>query len=276
MPNNTLTYWSVGAESLHTYARSIESLGPSLAVPLFRGDDIVIPGRNGRVWTPKDVDSRVLSLGMWVRGGADDQSTGTTSQLFHTNWSNLVRLLWTPNEQFQLTKRFYDGDSTLRSATALAEFSSGLSPTMIGKNAAKFTVDLELADAFFFDDAIQTFNLVNGDNVINVRGNAPTRNIMVTINGSRRNTFIRRKLPTVDHQFQVTTDLSSGDFTIVDVANFEASLKRGSNPVIDNTLDVRHSGAVQWLELKPGNNTITVSSDVGLGTIQMQVRGAWV
>jgi hypothetical protein len=46
--------------------------------------------------------------------------------------------------------------------------------------------------------------------------------------------------------------------------------------VVDATVDVRHTGAIQWLELKPGNNTITVSSDVGLGTIQMQVRGAWV
>jgi hypothetical protein len=276
MPNNTPTYWSASGESLHTYARSIESLGPGLNVPLFRGEDIVIPGRNGRVWTPKDVDSRILPLGMWVRGSGDDQGTGTTSPLFHTNWNNLVRLLWTPDGQFPLTKRFYDGDSTLRSATALAEFSSGLAPTMSGKNAAKTLVDLELADPYFYDDVVQNFPLVNGDNVINVRGNAPTRNIMVTINGSRRNTIIRRKLPTVDHQFQVTTDLSSGDFIIVNVAEFEASLKRGTNPVVDATVDVRHTGAIQWLELKPGNNTITVSSDVGLGTIQMQVRGAWV
>lgn len=278
MPNNTPTYWSARGESLHTFARSIESLGPGLNVPLLRGENVIIPGRPGKVWTPKDVDSRVLPLGMWVRGALDERgATATTTQLFHTNWNNLVRLLWTPDGQFSLTKRFYDGDLTLRAATALAEFKTGLAPTMIGKNAAKTLVELELADPYFYDDSSQVFPLVNGDNVINVRGNAPTRKITIAIQGSRRNTTIRRKLPaTPDHLIRVTTDISFGGSSTIDIANYSATAK--VSPVLpsyDSTSDIVHSGSKAWLELKPGNNTITVSSDSGEGVITMTVKGAW-
>lgn len=277
MPNNTPTYWSARGESLHTYARSIESLGPGLRVPGFRGENIVVPGSPGDVWVPKDVASRSLPLGMWVRGTSDGGAAfAGTSQLFHTNWNNLVRLLWTPGEQFELTKRFYDLDSTLRSATAMAEFMTGLEPTMIGKSAAKSIVELRLANPYFYDDVPQTMNLITGDNIIDVRGNAPTRRIKITINGARKNTIIRRKIPaTPDHQVQITTDLSSGDFSTIDVENYSATTKRGSAPTYDSTVDVRHSGSRAWLELKPGLNVLAVSSDSGIGSIQIEYRGAW-
>lgn len=268
MVNVTPTYWSAKGESLHTFARSIESLGPGLRAAMLRGENVTIPGRPGKVWTEKDIDSRTLPLGMWVRG--NDQIE------FQNNWNDLVRLLWTPGEQFELTKRFYDRDSTLRSASALAEFASGLEPTMIGRSGAKTMVELDIANAFFFDDDPQVFPLVDGDQTINIRGNAPTRNISIVINGARKNTIIRRKSPSPDHQVQVTTDLNSSDFSTIDIANYEATTKRGTTPAYDSSVEVRHTGSKAWLELKPGDNVINVSSVSGIGSIQMTVRGAWL
>ena len=278
MPNNTPTYWSADGVSLHTFAHSIESVGPGLRMAPYRGEDIVIPGRPGVMWVPKDVDSRTLPLGMWVRGlqdiGAGQHAT--TTQDFHNNWNNLVRLLYTPGRQFELTKRFYDG-GILRQATALAEYASGMEPTLIGKNAAKFLVELKLADPYFYDDGTpQTFNLVNGDQVINVLGNVPTRRVTLTINGSRVNTTVRRKLPaTPDHQVQYVPGLNSGEFVTIDSRNYSASTKKGALPAYDSSVDVRNSGSRAWLELAPGNNTINVSSTSGIGSIQLVVRGAW-
>lgn len=279
MVNNTETYWSAKGESLHTFARSIESLGPGLRAPGMRGDDVTIPSRPGKVWMEKTPDSRTLPLGMWVLGLEEEGpgATDTSQSQFHTNWNNLVRLLWTPGEQFELTKRFYDGSTLIRSATALAEYSSGLEPTMIGKKAARTVVELSLADPYFYDDTQQVFNLVDGGQTINIRGNAPTRNIMITVNGSRNNTIIRRTSPNPAHQVQLISDLSAGDVTTIDVSDYSAVTDPAGTPVAyDSSVDVRHSGSRAWLELKPGDNVINVSSTAGIGSIQMVVRGAWI
>lgn len=279
MPNNTPTYWSAAGESLHTYARSIESLGPGLRAAPFRGEDVVIPGRSGQVWVPKDVDSRTLPLGMWVRGTLDQVNpAGNTRNLFDENWNNLVRLLWQPEVQFDLTKRFYDtfqGANAFRSATAKAEFSSGLEPTMIGKNAARFIVDLKLANPYFYDDNLQQFTLVNGDQTIHVRGNAPTRRVALSIAGSRNNVIVRNKTR-IPHQVQYAADLSSGWTANINAEEYTSSTQPASGVAYDSSIDVRHSGHRAWLELYPGPNIINLSSTSGVGAVNLSVRGAWL
>lgn len=279
MVNNTSTYWEADGVSLHTFAHSIETLGGALGVPKLRGDDITIPYNHGDLWVPKFADSRVLNLGMWVRGvnpgegvGANDLSKSN----FDSNWNNLVRMLWTPGRQFKLTKRFYDQwDGTLRSASAMAEFSDGLEPTMKGRNLGKFTVSLRLADPFFYDDVIQSFTLVDGDQDINVRGNAPTRNILMTVNGPNKYAQVRRKLPAPDHQVQVYQDILSGGYTQVDPRAWSSLTHPPTGVNYDSQLDIKASGNAPWLELSPGSNTINLTRTSGTGTVILEVRGAW-
>lgn len=278
MPNNTATYWSVDGESLHTFVRSIQSLGGILKPPPVRGENVTIPYQRGRTWVPKIPDEQVLNLGMWLRGvsdTADAGTTGTTRQNFDENWKNIVRLLWRPGQQFELTKRFYDS-GILRSATALAEYAGGLAPEMIGKAAGRFVVDLRLADPFFYDDTVQTFNLVNGDQTINVRGNAPTTHIIATINGARNNTIVRVKSPGDDHQMEFHDDVSSGEVVTIDVKNYAATMDPAAGPNYDAEADVRHTGSPYWLILQPGDNIVNLSSSSGIGAVSLQVRGAWV
>lgn len=276
MVNTTNLYWSASGESLHTFARSIESLGPGLRAPGVRGEDIVIPGRPGKVWVPKDPDSRTLPLSMWVLGYADGPGASVGGQQkFYENWNNLVRLLWTPGKQFPLQKRFYD-NGVLLTATAMAEFSSGLEPTMMGRKGARSLVDLSLANPYFYDDAPQTVTLVNGDNTVAVRGNAPTRRIEVTINGARKNVRIRNKSGITDHTMQFVPDLSSGSKAVIDVENYKSTTTPASGPGFESTVDVRHSGHKAWLELVPGNNVINLSSDSGIGVVTLKTWGAWI
>lgn len=273
--NNTDTYWDVDGESLHTFAHSIETLNGLLRVPTMRGEDITIPNRHGQIWAPKVPDSQTLSLSMFVRGIANGSAVDgqDTRPQFFTNWNNLIRLLWTPGRQFELTKRFYDGSTDLIAATALAEFSSGMEPTMQGRKAGKFVVDLKLADPYFYGPLI-SIPLSNGTNLINIPGSAETRNIKVSISGSRTNLKVRNQ--TAGVEFTYSGPLASDRSAVVDVQNFEATETPSGGPAFDSDGKVVHSGDPSWLVLKPGDNTIVVSSDSGAGPVILEVRGAWL
>ncbi len=275
MPNNTQTYWSVGSESLHTFAKSIETLGPALKVPKLRGDDLVIPNRPGEVYMTKRIGSNVITLQMWVRGLAEGSAReGQLTKVdFDTNWNNLVRLLWNSGRRFNLTKRFYDRSlDEIIAATARAEFSSGLEPTMRGRLAGRFQVDLKIADGLFFAATPTTFDLIDGNNTIEVPGNADTTKVLVTINGARTNTRLLNR--TNDITLRYPNALASSAVASIDVHEMLASEVVGSTET-DTTYTVLKSGSPQWMILRPGANVIQLVSDSGTGSVQLQVQGAW-
>lgn len=279
MTNTTDTFWSANGVSLQTFAQNIETLGGGrLAPPPIRGDDIMIPYGVGEINTPKVVGARTLPLAMWVRGANADgsrPSSAARAQKFDDNWRELRNLLWNQGRQFDLQKRFYvNGD--LITATARARYEGGLEPSMMGRYAARFTVDLRLADPYFYDDELHTFNLPNGQRSIFVPGDADTRNIVITINGSRNMTRIVRGNPG-DMQLEYFTNVPSGGIATIDVRSFTAkSTPPGGGPQADTTGKIKHFGAPEWFLLKPGENIINTTSETGAGTIQLQARGAWI
>lgn len=275
MTNTTPTYWDVDGVSLQTYAKNIESLGPRLTPPPLRGENELIPFALGRRWVPKVVDSRVIPLAMWVRGYNDDGSRPSDQpRKFYENWEALVNLLWTPGKQINLTKRFYHA-GILRTATAKAEFVGGFEPKMIGRSGAKFVVDLELADPYFYDAETQTFNLTNGDQNITVFGNAKTYRIFATINGSRTNAKIISRTVEPDVQFEYYREVPTGDYASIDVQNFSVAHTTAVGPDFEGSGFIRHTGDAYWLALQPGVNVVNLSSTAGTGTVQLQVKGAW-
>lgn len=277
MPNNTETYWTANGESLHTYARSIETLGGNSPPPL-RGGNIVVPLHPGARHVAKTPDSNTYSLGMWLRGVAQDAGAGAvaaTKAQYMKNYNDLVRLLWRGGKEFQLTKRFYDITSAaVISATAQAAYASGMEPTMIGQAAGRCIVDLTLADPFFYDDALFTTNLVNGNNVIVIPGNAPTLNMFLTITGSRTNTTIRNLTNGIE--FTCPEIVLAGDYVEINPRTYDATFQPASGVGYDVSSRIIHAGSYQWMQLEPGTNVIQLSSTSGIGVVSLQARGAWV
>ncbi|WNO27802.1 minor tail protein [Microbacterium phage Huwbert] len=206
--------------------------------------------------------------------GVDNVAGAPSKDQFQTNWNDIIRLLWNNGRQFKLTKRFYDNSQNPIAASAMAEYSGGLKPTMIGPKAGKFTVDLKLADPFFYADVLQTLTLVNGDNIINVPGNAPTLNVLITINGARTNTRILNK--TNNFQFTYPNAVLANEYLRVVNMTYDAFHKPAAAPEYDASTRIIHQGGYQWMQLEPGQNVIHVQSTSGAGTIQLQTRGAWV
>lgn len=276
MTNTTDTYWDVDGVSLHTFAQNIETLEGQAPPPL-RGDDITVPYRPGQLWTPKTADARTLSIGMWVRGCNPDGSFPTSQSKryqFFDNWRALRNLLWRPGEQFTLTKRMPIG-GVIKSMVAKAQFSGGLEPTMAGRWAAKFSVDLKLTDPYFYDPSYTTFNLSNGDNSIVLPGDARTAAIKVIINGARTNTIVKN---TNDNILVRYIDaLATGDVATIDIHEFSSSTDPAGSPsAYSSNVSIAHTGSPQWLLLKPGTTNINLSSSSGAGAVQLQAKGAWI
>lgn len=275
MSNSTETYWEVDGVSLQTFAFDIETLGGSrLAPPRLRGDDIVIPHAPGELWQPKQVDSRVISLGMWVIGTDEDgfAPTGNLYRQWDSNFRKLRQLLWTPRRQVTLTKRFYVGDE-LKTASAKAQFSSGIAPVMQGRARGTFTVDLLLSDPYFYGPEISV-TLPNGSTTLEVEGDDVTSNISFHVEGARKNLKVRNSTLNVD--FEYHADLNSLDEVDIDVKTFTSTTYPNGMPSYRSSGDIRHTGAPQWLLLEPGDNTLVVSSDTGIGPVTMTYQEAWL
>lgn len=272
MPNNTEVFWEADGVSLHTYAWSIETIG-GMGPPPLRGTDHLVPMRSGQQWVPKKFDANTITLAMWLRGVDADAGSGVTRatrQKYDDRWNDLIRLLWTPGRQLSLRKRFYDR-GVLRSATAKAEYVGGLEPTMMGQSAGRCTVDLKIAEGVFFDDITENVPLVNGDNTLQVRGNAPTTNIKVSVTGARENVKVRNATHGVE--FTYPRSILTGQNAVIDIDDYS---------VIDSSLNydasahIIHTGADQWLTLLHGTNVINLSSTSGAGTVNLEYRAAWI
>lgn len=255
-------YWSVDGHSLQTYAYNIESWGGSRqAPPKFRGSNVVVPHRAGETYKRKTVDSRVITLAMWVVGANTDGIPGNR-RLFESNWRMLRRLLWTPNRQVTLTKVFYDDVSnSVITASADAQFSDGLDSEMTGTSRAAFTVDLLLADPYFYSGEItQSFS---GSRTFAALGDADTQRIRINFSGG---TNPRLTNTTKGIWTQWTGSAGGG----VDLNSYNFTAVQGSTNVISG---ITHDGAYEWMRIGPDGDSLTLS---GGGSASVTYAPAWL
>lgn len=248
MTNLTPIYWEASGGSLHTHAWAIETWGGSRNKTADkRGENIVLPFTPGRKRTKKYRDQRVLALPMWMRPrNADGSLDGvlTQEQKMQANWESLMSLVDTEDE-FPLTKRWYDSAGNIKVATAMGELVEGPEP-LVGDNfLVRFTLSIALADPWFYSTvASQTIG------TITVGGNKPTNHVVLTIASG------------------VTVTTPDGNWlkyngtgtAVVDC--HERTAIRQSDSVYVNGKITRNTKFPEWLTLQPGSQALT-----GTGTV---------
>ena len=267
-------YWDVNGQNLNNWAFNIETLEGRLRGGTMRGSDVVIPYAPGERFTPKVVGSRIITLAMWVRGTTEDGVVPANRQAeFESNWRKLSSLLWNPRQQLTITKRIWV-DGSLRTVVAKGQFVGGLEPTMMGRFAGRFTVDIKLHYPWFLDQAYNTVNLVNGHQNVVIPGEVETNQVMVTFNGSRDTPEITNW--TTEDSLVYDAQLLSGTRVEIDVMNWQAWYYPTSGSFQDHAAKVVATGAVpMWMALIHGTNDLQLSSITGTGTTQLQYKAAW-
>lgn len=275
MSNSTETYWSVNGVSLQTLGFNVATKGGHEPPPL-RGGDTTIPYRVGQQLNDRIPDSRTLPFRMWAIGMSEDGLQGAFGPRaeYEKNYKKIRNLIWNHGEPFQLTKRWKDyGSSTVRSATAVGVYSGGLRETMSGPARSEFGFDVWLADPFFYGDQ-ETVNIPAGANssvTPTILGDYPSTLITLQVNGARTN--FRLTNATEQHYVNVNEVIGVGANVILDVDQWTA--KRSIAPV--NVIkDVTHFGNKHWLSLRPGAQTLTLSSTSGTGTAVLKYKPRWL
>jgi hypothetical protein len=281
MPLITPEYWSVDGVSLQDHAKNITTFGGSRSsVPPFRGEDVQASYIPGRIHAPKYPDSRTITLAMWVKDTLPNGSRTpgyTPRQQFLANWNALKRLFWKDyGAQINLTRRWDEGAGVV-TATARASFAGGLEPEMIGPTAARFTVDLLLADPFFYGVEQSVTFAASGTQVVNNPGDAMVSGygMRVVFNGTLTNPKLQNNTPSTPIWVKQGAAIGGGDYFTIQLDPailLSTRFSDGSN----QTGGITHGGAHPWMVLYPGNNSLTLYQDAGSGNAVLYYRPVYL
>lgn len=303
--NTTDTYWDVDGVSLQTYAYNIVTLGDSPdAPPVPRGSDIVVPYLPGSIWVPKVPGPRTLTFAAWVQGSNEDGSIPTdqsSAMKYQANWRMLRRLLFRPNVQFTLTKRFWvptadlaaagmsitglptQGVYSLISASAKASYAGGLTPSMHGIAHSAFTVDLLLSDPFFYSDEISIpFTTAPHDATHagptatpEILGDWLTTHVEVDFTGPLASPKITNNSESVSLWMQYSMNVAQGESATVRATDFSATHYPSGNSYKSSGY-VTHDGDKFWMYLSPGPVNLVLSEQSGTGTANLRYKPRWL
>lgn len=261
-------YWYFNGTALQSSFWNISTFGGSrFGLPTLRGQNYAVPYRAGQSWRGKYPDSRTISLTMWADGSASNGQAwpATDNRLaFNDNIQTLRALFFARNHggstQGSLQRNWYltQGTPKLVTSTALAELGGSIDLTMQSRFDAAFSVDLVLADPYFYG-ALQTVPVTTSGTLTNLgegvvgegfSSSVNTFTIAITQSCTITNTAL------TPHVF--VTYAANGTETwpvTLDILNNTAFDAAGANQISA----VTHGGARMWMALVNGANTITVS-----------------
>lgn len=278
--NTTDEYWAIDGVSLAQYGWNIATVGGSrYDLPVRRGENITLAYRPGQVHRPKLADARTIQLIMWVAGvdPATGASTSDPTLRWNDSWDFLRRLVWKPDgSQVVLTRRWkltVDGTPTITVADALAEISDPMAPTMTNRGRAEFTMQLLLADPYFYGATVTTtVNLGTPVTVVNPGHDiAAHGHLEVDLIGPLTNPVLTNTTPNPDAWVRYNAAIPGGQTVTLTVDSYLAF--QGATNVIGK---VANSGARHWMGLQRGTNTFTLSASAGTGHAVVRYRPPYV
>lgn len=267
MTNNTPEWWDIDGVSLHQYGWSITTIGGArYDLPPRRGDNIALAHSPGRRFIPKQPDSHTLSLAMFLTGmdPATGNQTGNEILRWNDSWDFLRRLFWrVEGRQFLLTRRqllTINGNPSILVTAGYGEFANGMAPTMTGRTRAEFTVDIVMANPYFFGQQISAaLNVGTPTPVFNPGHDlaGPCGHMEVTLKGPLTFPMVTNATPTPDAWLLYKGNIAAGVTVTIDVGAYTAVDSTGVN----RTGMIVNSGARHWMGLLPGSNLLTLTNN---------------
>lgn len=258
--------WSFAGLELSTYATMIRSIAGADDMPPLRGEDAAYTGLPGRRALPKVEDSRRIALGLWTT--SSDAAGGLTSptarEQARANLDDLKELLGRRHVRGSLVRHMPDGStrSALAECVAIDNVVDPYDRELFG-----LVADFLLADPYLYGvDVIETSAIAASptDVVLTSPGNRRGHRLLIDFTGPISNPRVANLSidPAGDHYVELLVAVGAGLHAIVDVAAFTAE-----NDGVNAIGSVRHSGALPFLEVDPGANTLRVTSMAPGGSV---------
>lgn len=259
--NGTPLQSSVGAWNISTMG------GSRFGIPTYRGQNVQVPYRAGQSQVAKYPDQRTVTLTMWTSGQGDAVANSYPAADQHLAWNNnmqkLRQLFYTRtvngSVQGQLQRNWYltqGGSSHLVTSTAMAEIAGSMDLTMNGRTSAAFSVDLLLADPYFYGTTV-TQACTGGSTTVSNPGEG--------IVGEGWPSAVSAFTITLSAAAQVQNVSAGISLTVASGPSFPVTVDILNNTVIDsggNSVPAKfsHTGSRLWMALQPGNSLISVSA----------------
>jgi hypothetical protein len=237
-----------GGVSFAAMGFEVEDLSGFYNLPPKRGDDPVVPLREGRISVPKFYDQRILSVGLWL---AEENRTDFMALV------DQLKVVLAGGAK-TLVKVMPDGTQRIASAEVL----SRLDAKRIGVAGARMVVDFAMADPFFYapsqveitalaDDDPKEFPITNP-------GTAPSRKAVIVFENGLESPKLTNTINGVWVQYlgtvgaEETVEIDCGAFTAL----------WGELSVISS---VSHDGDPAFMLLEAGENAMSFEPGMNVG-----------
>jgi len=238
--------WTLNGCALSSRGKwDVEAVIEGIGIPKFRGSDLQVPFQHGKRWIKKRFDRRKLVLSMWIKG-ADRTELDDNIDAF-------LKAIGNPGLH-TLNRTMRSGETRQAQAELFSEIN------FVRKNPgyAKFALELELADPFFYaiekatDTRMATsspfaWTHANG-------GSAPATAMVITLEGPLSNPILRNQSNGVWLQYLGT--IASGEAVVLDTKYY--TCLQGDENMISI---VKHGGDAYWMILNAGNNSMELETD---------------
>jgi hypothetical protein len=255
--------WAIDGVDLLDLASDVQRIDANLAPPL-RGDDRQYAFRPGRAYRARVTDSRSVTLGLWLIG---QDGPGTTVADYMDNYAaaerDLLRLLRPDGgREFEISKTWTD-DLGTHTATGRGIAPGGIERNRAGKHAGRVTVDIGMADPFFYGSVITVPLTKNVPATITNPGDEGTVMVEIDYAGILSNPVVTNSTPDPEIYVKVGTAIAAGDTVRLNADLATATRDSDGANLIGA---VTHSGHRAWLRLGTGANQVTLTADSGAGS----------
>jgi phage-related protein len=239
--------------------RAVEEVIEGVGIPKYRGSDLQVPFQHGSRWIKKRFDSRKVVLSMWIKGkdraDLDDAIDAFLQAIGKPGLHPLVRTLRTGETR-----------------QAQAELCSEIHFVRKNPGYAKFALELELADPFFYGTEKDTATKMVTSSPfawthVN-EGSAPITAMVITLEGPLSNPLIRNQNNSV--WIQYLGAIASGETVVIDTKYFTC-LKGNTNAISI----IKHGGDSYWMILEAGGNSMELETDTIGGRVTFEYYPAF-
>lgn len=256
MPEN----WTFNGFSLSARGKwDVEAVIEGIGIPKFRGKDLQVPFQHGNRWIKKRFDSRKVVLSMWIKG--------TDRSDLDVNIDAFLTAIGIPGLH-PLARTLRSGETRL----AQAELCSDINFVRKNPGYAKFALELELPDPFFYaTDKTTDTRTVSVSPLIWTHineGSAPATAMIITLEGPLSNPVLKNRNKDVWIQYVGT--IASGQSVVLDTKYF--TCLQGDENMISI---VKHGGDAYWMILEAGNNSMELETETTGGRVKLEYYPAF-
>lgn len=254
---------SIDGVPLHKIGRIERVWGNVLGSPSFSGQPFHVPLMPGMIDVRPVPTYSDFTVGLTLYGSSSSDGPG-----IHSAWRDLARLVWNPAKPLNITRdvEFLTG---IEHHQCNARYVSGLDMQPVNSSIqgmSRTTLRFRNLDAYWYDVDEQIV-MVSPSVTTTIGGDVETSRMTISVGGGAPGTpqILTNETTGASVTFGGDTSVNEVNLNVTDFTAVQNS---------QNVLAyVAHSGAVPWMLMVPGENTLSLT---GGGYAQIRVRNAYL